>query len=193
MVPFAVCSVLCTPWFCVLCYCTCCFSSSCTHTLLFFMLQIVPLRLPCSLVGYPVRFMCKMCDVYTPYVSVALTRFNKHDDYPSDSQKEYVSWSAKLISVTQTRLCAVELFNISKSGKWTRVLLLFPIKQPERHSHEACKTIWYISYPQSSTVQEHRQTCCIYCFCISEYNGERRATWLSLVRRVEHICMHKTV
>jgi hypothetical protein len=103
------------------------------------------------------------------------------------------SWSTKLISITQTRLCAVELLNIGNSGKWMTVLLLFPIKQPERHSHEACKTIWYISYPQSSTVQEHRQTCCIYCFCISEYNGERRATWLSLVRRVEHICMHKTV
>jgi len=63
-----------------------------------------------------------------------------------------MSWSAELISVTQTKLCAVELFNIGSSGKWARVLLLFPIKQPERHSHEACKTIWYISYPQSSTV-----------------------------------------
>jgi len=46
-----------------------------------------------------------------------LTRFKKHDDYPLDSQKEYMSWSAKLESVTQTRLCAVELFNISNSGK----------------------------------------------------------------------------
>jgi hypothetical protein len=61
--------------------------------------------------------MCTLYDVCTPQVLVALTRFKKLGDYPPDSQKEYVSWSAKLISVNQTRLCAVELFNIGNSGK----------------------------------------------------------------------------